>query len=148
MRIGFLFACLGLLMIAGCESPSSRPDLAVLAQQVKDTELRFAKTMADRDHAAFSAFLSEEAIFFSETRVLRGKQQVAEGWRGLFEASEAPFSWEPETVEVLESGTLALSSGPVRDAQGRVFATFNSIWRLEEPGTWRVIFDKGNEVCE
>lgn len=31
------------------------------------------------------------------------KQQVA----------EAPFSWEPAQVEVLDSGTLALSSGPV-----------------------------------
>jgi hypothetical protein len=50
-------------------------------------------------------------------------------------------------VEVLNSGTLAITSGPVRDSKGTVFATFTSVWRLEEGGKWRVIFDKGNPVC-
>ena len=63
---------------------------------------------------------------------------------GLFhDEAEAPFSWEPEVVEVLPSGTLAHSSGPVKDPQGTVVATFNSVWRLEADGRWRVVFDKG-----
>ena len=49
---------------------------------------------------------------------------------------------------MLDSGNLALSSGPVRDPNGKLFATFTSIWRQEAPGTWRIIFDKGNEVCD
>lgn len=69
-------------------------------------------------------------------------------WKRFYEKPEAPFSWEPETVQVLDSGTLALSSGPVRDPNGKHFATFSSIWRLEAPGVWHVIFDKGNEVCD
>ena len=51
-------------------------------------------------------------------------------------------------VEVLDSGTLALSTGPVHDPQGKLVATFTSIWRLEAPGTWKIIFDTGNEVCD
>ena len=51
-------------------------------------------------------------------------------------------------MSVLESGTLALSSGPVHDPSGRRTATFTSIWRQEAPGVWRVVFDKGNEVCD
>jgi hypothetical protein len=66
----------------------------------------------------------------------------------LFEDPAAPFSWEPETVEVLDSGKLALSSGPVLNSEGKVFAIFTSIWRLEAPGEWRIIFDKGNRFCE
>ena len=66
----------------------------------------------------------------------------------LYEGPTAPFSWEPQTVEVLDSGTLALSSGPVYDPKGKNFATFTSIWRLEAPGTWKIIFDKGNDVCD
>jgi hypothetical protein len=50
-------------------------------------------------------------------------------------------------VEVLDSGDLALSSGPVRDASGKLIATFTSIWRREAPATWRIVFDKGNPVC-
>lgn len=59
------------------------------------------------------------------------------------EALAAPFSWEPAEGEVLESGTLVLSSGPVRDPEGKRSGTFNSIWRLEADGRWRVVFDKG-----
>ena len=56
---------------------------------------------------------------------------------------DAPFSWRPEVVQVLDSGTLALTSGPVRDPTGRRTGTFNSIWRREPNDQWRVVFDKG-----
>jgi len=46
-------------------------------------------------------------------------------------------------TRMLDSGTLALSSGPVKDPQGNVVGIFNSIWRLEADGRWRVVFDKG-----
>ena len=44
----------------------------------------------------------------------------------------------------LESGGLAWSTGPVRDPTGKIVARFNSIWRLEPSGQWRVVFDKGS----
>jgi ketosteroid isomerase-like protein len=87
-------------------------------------------------------------VFFSRSKVLRGRQQVADAWKAYYEQAEAPFSWEPETVEVLASGKLALSTGPVYNRHGKVMATFSSVWRLEESGKWRIVFDKGNEVCE
>jgi ketosteroid isomerase-like protein len=121
---------------------------ADLQRQVADTERAFAKTMADRDHAAFVTFLSAEAIFFTGPKPLHGPQQVADAWKRFYEKPDAPFSWAPEQVEVLESGTLALSSGPVWDPKGKQFATFTSIWRLEAPGVWRIVFDKGSDVCD
>jgi hypothetical protein len=65
----------------------------------------------------------------------------------LFDGSTAPFSWKPGQVEVLDSGTLALSSGPVLDPSARQTGTFNSIWRREASGEWKVVFDKGCPVC-
>ena len=132
-----------LAFLSGCAGTQQKPDPAALEKQVADTERAFAKTMANRDHAAFVTFLSEETVFFSDKGPLRGRQPVADDWKRFYEDEEAPFSWEPEQVQVLESGTLALTSGPVRDPDGKVFATFTSIWRLEAPGTWRIIFDKG-----
>jgi ketosteroid isomerase-like protein len=134
--------------LGGCAAPPPRPDIAELSRQVADTERAFARTMADRDHAAFVAFLAPDAIFFSGAKPLRGRQAVADAWKRFYDKPEAPFSWKPETVEVLDSGTLALSSGPVFDPAGKNVATFTSIWRLEAPGTWRIVFDKGNDVCD
>ena len=148
MRRAIMVAALGLAMLAGCASVTPRPTDADLQRQVADTERAFAKTMADRDHAAFASFLSDETIFLSGARALRGKQQVADAWKRYYDGPAAPFSWQPEAVEVLDSGTLALSSGPVHNPQGKLVATFTSIWRLEAPGTWRILFDKGNDVCD
>jgi ketosteroid isomerase-like protein len=119
-----------------------------LQAQVEEVERAFAKTLADRDHAAFTALLSEEAVFISGTTVLRGKQAVAEQWEAYFTGPKAPFSWAPETVTVLDSGKLALSSGPVWDSEGNRVMTYSSIWRREKRGVWRIIFDKGERYCE
>ncbi len=116
--------------------------------QVEAVELAFARTMAKRDLDAFASFLSDEAVFLGGAGALRGKRAVVEAWSRFFEGPDAPFSWQPETVEVLDSGELALSTGPVFDPAGERVSTFTSIWRQEEPGVWRIVFDRGNKYCE
>ena len=72
-----------------------------------------------------------------------GKAEVAAAWQRFFVAKGAPFSWEPDQVVVTADGLLAHSTGPVRDPSGKPIARFNSVWRLEGPGVWRIVFDKG-----
>lgn len=76
--------------------------------------------------------------------VAHGRAAVMAAWRGCFEGPQAPFSWEPDQVEVLASGQLALSPGSVCDPQGRVVARFNSFWMRGADGRWLVVFDKGS----
>jgi ketosteroid isomerase-like protein len=125
-------------------SLSSVPAKGQAAAEVEAREIAFAKTMADRDFEAFLTFISPEAIFFGGNEPIRGREAVGAAWRGFFEGDSPPFSWHPDVVEVLESGTLALSSGPVRGPDGQEAGRFNSIWRLDDDGVWRVIFDKGS----
>jgi ketosteroid isomerase-like protein len=121
---------------------------AELKEQVRRTEIAFAKTMADRNAAAFASFLADEAVFLSNTGVSRGARQVAERWKGFFEGAKAPFSWAPDVVEVLDSGTLAMSSGPVLDPSGKRIGTFNSVWRRDGTGPWKIVIDKGCPPCD
>lgn len=121
----------------------SRVEPGELRQQVVDAERAFAATMARRDFDAFTGFLSREAVFMGPAGAQRGKEAVAQAWRPYFDKPQAPFAWEPDEVEVLASGTLAFSSGPVKDAAGKQVGRFHSVWRLEGPGTWRIVFDKG-----
>jgi ketosteroid isomerase-like protein len=133
-------------LLAACASPA-RVTADEARRQVMETERAFARTMAERNLAAFGTFVSEDAVFFSGPTPLHGKAAVVEWWARFYKAPAAPFSWEPEQVEVLASGDLALSTGPVHDASGKLIAHFTSIWRLEAPGRWRIVFDKGAEVC-
>jgi hypothetical protein len=50
-------------------------------------------------------------------------------------------------VEVLDSGTLALSTGAVRDPGGNRVGTFTSVWRREADGKCRIILDNGCPPC-
>lgn len=129
---------------AGAAPPSN----AELRKQVADTERAFAATMKARDHAAFTSFLADEAVFFMGATPLHGKTAVASAWKRFYDTPAAPFSWEPEEVEVLASGTLAISSGPVYDPGGKLISRFSSIWRQDAPGQWRIVFDRGSEVCD
>jgi len=111
--------------------------------EVFAAERAFARSMADRDFAAFGRHVAEDSVFFNGSTPLRGRDAVLAAWKAFFDGPTAPFSWDPDQVEVLASGELALSTGPVKNPQGAVTARFNSIWQRQADGRWRVIFDKG-----
>jgi ketosteroid isomerase-like protein len=134
---------LGMAALQADEAPRTSD----LQDELRATETAFAKTMADRDHAAFATFLADETIFFGRNGEIRGKKAVVDAWAPFFEGKEAPFSWKPETVSVLDSGTLGLSSGPVFGPDGKQFSSFSSIWRKKADGKWEIIFDKGCPYC-
>jgi ketosteroid isomerase-like protein len=123
-------------------------DTTTVAAELRATEEAFARTMADRDHHAFVSFLAEEAVFFGPQGEIRGKAAVAAAWKPFYEIPEAPFSWQPESATVLDSGNLGLTSGPVLAPDGTRVGTFNSVWRREADGSWKVVFDRGCPQCE
>ena len=140
---------LAVLVMSGVVPGASAqtPDLDALRRQVEAAERAFAKSMADRDLAAFERHLSEGTIFYGRS-VLRGKAAVVAAWKGFYDGPTPPFSWEPDQVDVTPDGTLAMSTGPVRDPAGKRVSRFNTVWRQEAPGVWRVLFDKGQPLTE
>jgi len=138
----------GLVCVLACAmTPATRAADAGARKDVWEREAAFAKTMADRDHAAFVSFLAEETVFFGRSGPLRGKKAVAEAWKPFYDGPKAPFSWMPDTAEVLDSGALAMTSGPVFAPDGKRTGTFNSVWRRETDGQWRIVFDRGCPPC-
>ncbi len=140
MTRGLLLVAAGVLAAGVVAAQSS---LESPREEVFAAERAFARTMAERDFAAFGEYVAADCVFFSGNTPLRGREAVLAAWKPFFDGAQAPFSWEPDQVEVLPSGTLALSTGAVKDPQGNVMSRFNSIWRREPDGRWRVIFDKG-----
>ena len=143
-RRTFMAASLA-LPLAGCVTPPV--DLVTLAEQVRASETAFAGAMATRDFAAFSSWVSDEAIFINGGKPLRGKAAVLAHWQKFFQTAAAPFAWKPEIIEVLNSGRLAYSEGPVSLPDGKVVARYTSTWRLDDQGVWRIVFDNGYDVC-
>lgn len=148
MRTPFLLAVL--MAVAGCASqPATRAtvDLDALTREVAAAETAFAQSMADRDIEAFAGFLAEDAIFQPGPDTLRGKAEILAAWGKYFEGPQAPFSWRPETVVVLDGGQLAQTKGPVFDPAGKAILEFRSTWRRDPDGRWKVVFDDGTCLC-
>jgi ketosteroid isomerase-like protein len=141
-------ACRAIAVLAGlgCALTVNAQTAALDAarDEVFAAERAFARSMAARDFAAFGRHVAPDAIFFAGRQPLRGRDAVLAGWKAFFEGAAAPFSWEPDQVEVLATGQLALSTGPVKDPKGEVVARFNSIWQRQGDGRWLVVFDKGS----
>lgn len=146
MRLAGAWALLTTLLLP--MSAHTQADPQSLRSQVLATERAFARSMAERDFSGFARHLSEHAVFWNGPVPLQGKAAVMSAWKPYYEAAQAPFSWDPDQVVVLGDGSLAHSTGLVRDAAGRPLARFNSVWRQESPGVWRIVFDRGSPVTE
>lgn len=127
-------------------STSQAQDVEKIETEVAKIENAFAKTMADRDFDAFQSFLDPDTVFWSDGKPLRGANAVAAGWKPLYESTDVPFSWKSEIVLVNPDGRIALSTGPVMNANGEIYAYFNSVWRKNDAGEWKIIFDKGTNL--
>jgi len=165
----FLVALLGASIVAVATAQTAKPstkkkpakaeapppiDRAALVEQVRATEIAFAKTIADDRIDLFEGFLDAEAVFISGMTTTRGKAAVVESWRGSFGPGRPDFTWHPEVIELSPDATFALSRGPwtirTTDKRGRVKETkgvFNTIWRRHADGSWKVLYDAGCPPC-
>ena len=141
---------LALLTLAGMVMPA----LADLETDVRCREIGFSKSVESLDIDLFASFIDPDARFVGGN-VMRGPEAISAAWSVFFDAGGPSIVWRPKYVEVLEDGKLALTRGPyrmvTRDEDGNEteqWGTFNSVWRLNADGEWRVVFDAGGALPE
>jgi len=124
------------------------------AEEVRQTELAFAASVRDNRPDLFATFLDPDTVFVGSSGATRGAAAVVAAWAGFFAEGRPYFEWHPEIVELSGDGTLGLSRGPWvlrgKNAQGVEVerkGTFNSIWRRQADGGWKIVFDAGCDPC-
>jgi ketosteroid isomerase-like protein len=147
IRVLVALSLLNVVALPAIANKAAEESMVELTEQVRATEIAFAKTLADRDVKTFTSMIAPDVIWLADV-TLRGPGEVLKNWQKFFDAPKPPFSWAPEAVEVQEGGKLALSTGPVIDAEGKRVGTYTSIWRREASGKWRIIFDRGCPSCD
>ncbi len=122
-----------------------------LVDEVTCAEIGFSNAAEHRDLNAFKSFIDADARFVGAT-VMVGPEAVAASWEPFFEDGGPLISWRPLIVQVSKEGNLALSRGAYQvssvGADGTaktVWGTFNSVWRKDESGRWKVLFDMGGD---
>ena len=138
-----------LLTIATCALAVGTA-FADLADDVRCREIGFSRSVENQDINAFRSFIDDDARFVGGS-VRQGVDEIAQAWSVFFTADGPTIKWRPQIIEVLENGRLALSRGPYISVSVNAdgdkvenWGTFNSVWRLNDDGEWRVVFDAGN----
>jgi len=129
------------LLVLGLVLPASAEDRT---EEVRATEIAFAKAFADRDAKKFFSYLANDAQFLGRRNTMHGKQEVVATWSEFFKPAVAPFRWQPERVVTNAASDLGFSSGPVFDEAGDQIGTFTSTWIRQPDGSWKILFDGGS----
>ena len=139
------YISIGLLLLT---TVSAADDIAA---DVRCREIAFSRSVEAQDAELFATFIDADARFVGNS-VLRGPAAVTAAWAVFFTPDGPNIKWRPQIVEVLDDGALALTRGPYRllstDEQGAKtehWGTFNSVWRLQADGSWKIVFDAGSD---
>jgi ketosteroid isomerase-like protein len=130
-----------LLLLVFLALPVSAADRT---EEVRATEMAFAKAFADRDAKKFFSYLADDAQFLGRRNIMRGKQEVIAAWSEFLKPAVAPFRWQPERVVTNAVGDLGFTNGPVFDETGAQIGTFTSTWVRQPDGSWKILFDGGS----
>lgn len=117
-------------------------------------ELSFAATVARHDAEAFAGHLEPDAVFGAGSQArTRGREAIVERWRRIIEGKQVTIEWYPTRTTVGGVDGIAWSEGPAlvvtepgTPDEAYRLGRFRSVWRRGDDGTWRVLFDDGDEA--
>ena len=127
---------------AGARSGSDGPGFRRTADPgvVVATELAFARMAKDKGQwTAFAEYAAKDAVMFVPEPVkahewLKGRANPA-----------ASVEWEPYQVWSSCDGSLAVTKGPWKRADGSV-GYFTTVWDRQEDGTYKRVLDQGDTL--
>jgi len=141
---------------AAADAPAAAPTARMTAAEceVWARELSFAKSVADHDAKAFAEHVDQNAAFSVDSPApLRGRDEITRQWGGIIQGKTLLLSWYPTRTTIAAGAPdIAFSAGPALfedtrpDARQRYrLGGFRSVWHRGPDGTWRVLFDGGQE---
>lgn len=143
-----MVACLTAL--AAC-APSV--DVAAVKEELMNVDRAFAKMAFEegRDKAFFAYMAEDVTIMPRKGELIRGKEE----YRKLLAqaaASEPVVRWKPFFADASASGDLGYTMGTFQYFESREEGaavlregSYVTVWKKQEDGGWRFVFDAGNE---
>lgn len=96
---------------------------------------------------AFKIYAAPDGVILREGKIIRGKDAIANWYNKEGNAIQA-LSWEPDFVDVSETGDLGYTYGSfiltTTDSIGRKKEStgkFHTVWKRQHDGKWRFVYD-------
>jgi len=148
----FLSAFFLLLLLGACTESGvdHETEGAALMQQSRD----WSALAASGDMESVMEFWADDALMLPpDGPLLDGKQAIREYVEGAANIPGFGISWEPERVQLSQSGDMAYliekNVTEFDDAEGNkvtVYGKVVTIWRKDSDGNWKNVVDMWNTV--
>jgi len=127
-------------------TPAKTSHAKVLEKQLRDADLAFAKSTAERRIEGWMEFFADDAAIIREGKVLSGVQSIREFYTPVFANKDFTLTWVPTKAEVSKDGTLGYTYG---DAEAKVGSQVSrgmyvTVWR-RVGNKWKVVLDLGSQ---
>ena len=137
---------------AGCSQP--KVDKKAEGEKVMQLSKQWSEVAASGDIEKTVNYWAENAVMMSAGQpVLNGKQAIRQMVEESFKMPGFRISWQPQSVEVSESGDMAYiienSQVAFNDSTGNIITQNNkavSIWKKQSDGTWKNVVDISTPV--
>jgi ketosteroid isomerase-like protein len=142
----FLFlisTCLFLQTATAQPVAKSNADAAL--QEMINAERAFASESVQKNtREAFISFMAGDGIILRKGKIINAKQN----WSAQ-QADSSELHWYPDVADMSAAGDMGYTSGPWQyklkrgDQQPVAFGHFNTVWKKQADGSWKVVVDLG-----
>ena len=117
-------------------------------QEIRDTELAFANLAKEQGlKVAFTTYAADDAVINRGDNLIKGIKAIEEYYANQ-KFLNVSLEWEPEFIEVAESGDLGYTYGPyifkATDSNGKEISSegiFHTVWKRQANSEWRYVWD-------
>ena len=140
-----------LILLGGCQQ---QMDLEQTKEELMKIDREFSRMSVEKGMLeAFYQYMAEDATKFPKFgHPIKGREKYQETYKKELAGQNIRLEWEPYFADIAESGDLGYTLGRYKlaliDEEGGEqlsFGYYVTIWKMQEDGSWKFVFDAGNE---
>lgn len=138
-----------IFLITSCQSVDGKKDTETWKQEILETEADFEKMVEEKGIPyAFRFYADNDAVLLRNNKLIKGKKAISESYGDRMNSDSIRLTWEPDFVEVSQSGDMAYTYGEyiytIIDSTGKETSSegiFHTVWKRQENGSWKYVWD-------
>ena len=119
-----------------------------LIEEVRNAEKLFNDMAAEKGvKEAFLEFVASDGIINRGGKIYKGVEEI-ESYFNSQTLTEVNLKWNPDFIDVSESGDMAYTYGPYTfsavDTSGQLIESkgiFHTVWKKQPNGKWKFVYD-------
>ena len=148
LKMRFLFIFLftfSVIATVAAQKATSRPlspaaQTSISEQELRDSDLDFARQTAARRLDGWMDFFADDASIIRDGQAVTGKDALRAFYQPVFACKDFTLAWSPNHAEASRDGTLGYTYGQYEARNGTAISRgmYTTIWRKID-GRWKVV---------